>query len=366
MGKRIEKILRITALLLCAVTVLCSAVACSRKGETVMSLGKHTVTANMYSYWLASYKSYLLYLYNQSEDSADFWKEDVGGMTAEEYGNEFAMSNVKNVLVGLKLFDEYGLSLPQETISAVDSQIADYIEYYGSEAAFNSILAEVNINVDILKDIYIAEEKLSVVYDHLFGEGRGITVHDVEEYFSEHYSRIKVVIVYTQQILTDGNGEYLYGEDGYLATQELSEEEIASKREKASEVFELAKGGADFDSLVSEYSEFDMSTYPNGLYISENELSYYGYYLVYGAMSMEVGDIEMVEDEGAVYIISKQELPTYSSLSASEAAQLEDIATYASNEKYTELLQSEAEAIVINQNLISEYSIATSASNIIF
>ncbi len=364
--KKGSAIIRITALLLCAVMMIFSSVACSRKGETVMSLGKHTVTANMYSYWLASYKSYLLYLYNQSEDSADFWEEDVGGMTAEEYGNEFALSNVKNVLVGLKLFDEYGLSFPQEIVNSVDSQIADYIEYYGSEAAFNSILAEVNINADILKDIYIAEEKLSLVYDHLFGEGRGVTAEDIEDYFSSHYSRIKVAIVYTQEILADENGEYLYGEDGYLATKELSEEEIASKREKASEVFELAKGGADFDELVNKYSEFDMSTYPNGLYISENELSYYGYYLVYGAMSMDVGDIEMVEDEGAVYIINKVELPSFSSLSASESAQLEDIVTYTSNEKYTDLLQSEAQDIVVDEGLISQYSIATAASNIIF
>ncbi len=362
-----NKIIRAAALALCILTLACTLAGCAERGASVLTLDGYEINENMYNYWLASYKSYLLYMYGQDSDSSDFWNIEVAdGMTAEDYGNEFALSNIKNVLVGMKLFDDNKLTLDPSVVQNVDMQIEEYITSYGSEAAFNAVLSEVGINVDMLREIYLNEEKLTAVYNHLYGDGKGVTEADIDSYYNEHYSQIKVAIIYTTEIVTDENGEAVYGTDGYIQTEDMSEEEIIEKLAKAGEMLKRAEAGEDFDTLVKEYSEFDMSTYANGLFVSENEISFYGYNLVYGAMTMAEGEIKTIEDENAVYVVQKEKLMPRASHSASDSAMLADLATYCSNELYTELLATEAEKIVINEEKIKEYSIKDAKSGISF
>ncbi|MBQ4574376.1 MAG: hypothetical protein IJA85_04185 [Clostridia bacterium] len=356
---------KISTLILALLLVLFSFAGCSGKGgRAVMEYGDYAITEEMYAYWMVSMKSYFLEYYADAEDTDEFWSSTLDdGSTMEEYVTEIVNNNVRNYLIAQSLFDEYGITLTQTALDDINLQVSDMIDYYGSRAEANAAFGTYGINLDILEQIVTAEKKLECVYDFLYGDTIGIekpTDEELDTYYKANYMRIKYIYInLTDRFVFDENGNITYDEKGYYKTTPLTEEEIAEKRTKVENALSRANAGENFDALVEEFTEVDMSLYPNGLYISNNDIGNYGYEVISAVMDMQTDEIRLVEDAYDAYIILKCPLVDGAYNSETDSGQFEALSEYTILEKYDKKFDELAASVVFHKDVMAEHSLRT-------
>ncbi len=207
---------RLLSVLLC-LTLLMGAVAmtaCSKKGDTLLELDGHTISANQYQLLLARVKGSLAHA-GYSVDSATFWDMviDSEGNTYDAYFRNAALTDAKRYLAAAVIFEEEGLVLPQSYKDAIDEDIEEYIRDAGSKSALNSRLSAYGVNVDMLRDLYELEAKYAYVQAHLYGaDGEKIAANVRHEYLTEHAVCFKQVLIRAFDYVyeTDLNGDEIY------------------------------------------------------------------------------------------------------------------------------------------------------------
>ncbi len=337
-------------------------------GTPVMTWDEDSVSDAMYSYWLSTMKATFLYYYNNALDNDAFWDTVLpNGQTAEAYATSLIYDKVKSYLIGIRLFRELGLKIPAETTQAISDDIAEKTQYYGGKSALNEALAVYGINIDILRQIYIIEAKLDAVYTALFGTGGAMAPDStqIEQYFANHYVRIKYIQIYTgRRYVTDETGAIQTDENGYYLTQELTNEEKAAQKEKVDAMMEALAQGTDFETLSDTYAETDISYYENGFYLSTDSVSSFGTTLVTAALEMQEGEIRLVSDENATYLVQRCTHIPYASLTeVYDTMQLRNVETDCAQELYTAYFHELAENIAINDTLLASYSIREATPN---
>lgn len=361
---------RLLLILLCLSFCL-SGVACSeKKTEGIIMYKDVAVSEAMYSYWMSTYKSNFLYYYNDGIDSDEFWDKLISDtQTYEEYIVEWINEELKHRAVGLWLFDEYSLELPQSRINDIDSDIDEKIEYAGSREELNRSLAKFNMNIDMLRDVYIANAKFDVLYNYLYGTGgkNAPTDKDRAQYFADNYYCIKCITIYSGAMLkTDENGEYVYDDNGQIELVRLNDEQKAEKREIIDSIVEGLETGGDFDEYSKKFSEVDYSDYPNGIFVSENEYSRFGSDIINAAIELEAGQCKELSDDNVTYIVKKFDLPAYSSLSGTDKEQLEKMDEYVTRELYTRDFKDRVAEVKVNSEMMKKYSIKEISENSYF
>ena len=294
--------MRRIAILLAAVLVLpCLLFSCSgEKYETVMEYNGVKLTENMYYYWMSTFKRNILSSYSDAKDDASFWQAKYDeNQTVEEYFTEIINQRIMNYLIAQSIFREQKLTLSSDEKKAIKNDIKEKIEYYGSRGELNEELKNLMLNIDSLETIYTWEKRHDAVYDYFYGKNGTETVSDSQiiDYYEKNYSRIKYIVFYTTKIKTDDKGNYVYDSDGQLVTEEMTEEELAATKKKILECNEKLNNGASFDDMIKEYSDYNkIKEYPNGFYVSANEISTWGSGIVSGAVTAKPGDVFRVDE----------------------------------------------------------------------
>ena len=335
-----------------------------------MTYKDSAITENMFSYWLSTYKSDFLSYYNSSFESEEFWNSPAtADMTAEEYAMDIIIQNIKYTLVGIQLFREYALKIPAELTEAINSDINEKIEYFGGRSELNVELSAFGINIDMLRDIYIAEEKLYAVYDYLYGTNGTEKVSDakVDEYYKSNYSRIKYIMVNTfEKPAYNEDGSQKYDSEGLRVTEPLSEEELAAKHEKINEIMMCVNAGDEFDDIMAQFNEVDMSGYPNGFYVSGNELGIFGFAMVNEVAAMQVGEVRKISDNVVTCIVQKCPLIERSAFTDRDLEQLESLEDNCIQQEYEKKFSAFADEIVVDEETLSRFSIRLAAPNSYF
>ena len=350
--------------------LLLFSLGCLKSSEKPAMTYKNTAfPESSYSYWLSTYKYNFLYNFNSGSDDEDFWDSKVSdNQTYEDYINESILNDIKCRTVALRLFDEYGLQLTEDEIAKIDGDIADKIEYYGSREEINTKLAKMNLNIDLLRDVYIKNAEYDKVNDYLFGDN-GInkpTEEELKEYYNDNFVCVKFITIYSGVMLNqDEFGNYEYDEDGKIKYTELTEDEKKLKSELIDTVMTSLEAGANIDECIKEFSDIDYSDSPNGFLISENDVKKYGSDIIKTAFSLETGKCAKVSDDSMTYIVYKCELPEYSALSAQNKEECE-LQTYCTGKKYKEFFAEYISDVVVNEDVISKYSIRTATKNAYF
>lgn len=364
-----NKTVRIISLVLSLVMIFTVMTSCSKQ-TAIMTYKDSFITPNMYSYWLSTYKSRFLSYYNSSLDSDEFWDSYAAdNMNAEQYASDLINKNIKYILIGVQLFREYGLKLGNDVIAQIDSDIAEKTEYFGGRSELNSALSAYGINDTILRDCYIAEEKLYAVYDYLYGKDGTEAVSDsqIDKYYEDNYSRIRYLIIYTaEKFVYNDEGEYTYDENGYPITTELTPEEKAAKKELVDNAMLDLRAGESFEDIQARYNEVDMSYYTNGFYVSANELNTYGFTLVTEVANMKVGETRKIEDDYACYIVEKLDLIPRSDFKPCDDEQMDKLEDYCIQEQYEAKFSEFADEVVTDDELLSSYSLRTASPNTYF
>lgn len=360
-----KKSIKIIALILVVIMLLPCFSGCGEKKRAVYSIDGIEITEDLYRYWLSYYKSYYDKYFYDIEDSEEGWQIKVSeDMTAEQYVKKMVDERMKLYVCALKLYDEYELELTSEAEAYIESTVEEQIEYYGGRAAFeNALIRSCNITIDGLKKTYEIETKVGQLQEYLYGEKGIIRVSNemLEQYYQANYSRIKYLYFdRVNKYVYDDKGEIKTDVSGKYMTEALTDAEKEEIKKKAEEAYSKAIAGEDFNTLIKTYNTSDMNftqTNPDGFYISANSYSSkYVYTLVSEGMQMKAGEIKLVEDEYAFYVVAKYGLIT-EAYANDETGQFESLSSYAIQYYYEKTLKDMFDQVVINSEYVSELGI---------
>lgn len=319
-----KKIKRIAAVVLATVMMILSFTSCAGMGKTVMQLGGTKITENMIHFWLSRYKAQFVHYYGDPvcqqydlDNIEQFWHivaDPATGETYDDLMSSFIYDNAKTYLCALYLFDQYGLALPDETVSEIDSYIEELCQIYasGSKSEFNSILEEYGINRKMLRELYLIDEKVDYLQEYLYGVGgtMGITKVDKENYYQENYVRMRQICIFINECPEkDEKGNLVNDSDGYVKYRDMTAAETQAARVRADEALKAIKTGETFQSVLSKYDENPTDdAYVNGIYMSKDSSMGTDEALekIYTELqNMKVGEIKLIETESNLHIVEK-------------------------------------------------------------
>ncbi|MBQ4066322.1 MAG: hypothetical protein IJD22_01635 [Clostridia bacterium] len=358
MLKRILAIIALAAMLIGCLT------SCGDSTPPVLTLGEKEVTEAMYSYWASRFKGNYMSSYEDVENTDAFWNSEISeGMTVAEYLDGSTLDAVKTYLVCSALFDEYRLSFEDKELESIDNYISDLIKEWadGSKNVMNSILSEYGINTRILRKVYIEEEKVSKVFNHLYGEGgeKALTAADYEQFYLDNYVHVQMIYIENiSKYKTDENGKRLTDENGYYQIEPLTGEKKEEKDAAVKAVQDGIENGVDFNELYEKYSE--LKDYKNGHYYST--MADYGgesfyYSLAVKVSGLEVGETATLESEMGTCIVKKLEMDEGAWKNEENKAFFSDFEDVARQDTFLKMLESYYDDIVIDEEILKKYSV---------
>ncbi len=338
------------------------------KYKTVMEYNGIKLTEEFYNYWLATYKRNILASYTDASDTEEFWNSKFDEThTVEEYFTELLNKEIANYLISQDLYKRYKMKLSSSLKKAIKDDIKEKIDFYGGRGSLNATLSKMMLNIDALEQIYLWEAKHDLVYDTLFGQGGPLEVSDsvLIDYYEEHYSRIKYVVFYMTDIEKDEDGNYVYDDSGNLVSKPLSQVALEQKTKKINEFKTKLDGGEDFDTLIKDYSEYDTSSYPNGFFISENNLDIWGPEIYKAVVNGKEGDIVTVNENEAIFYVQICKLTPFDELDDADIAQLTDLkfTEYATRKVYNDFYEGLASKVKTHNKTMSKYKLSTIKPN---
>ena len=390
-----KSVTKLTAILLSLVLLAISLAGCGGYGTPVMELGGTEITGNMIEFWLSRYKAQFVYYYGDAVcsqydlDTIDqFWPLTADETTGEKYDDVmsgFIYENAQTYLCALYLFDQFGLSLPKETVDEVDSYIDELLQDYatGSKAEFNTMLGNYGVNMKLLRELYLIDEKVDYLQEYLFGTGGtlGVTKIDKEEYYQENYVCMRQICIFINECpVFDKNGVAQTDENGYTKYRDMTAAETQEAREKAAAALTKINGGENFQNVHKEYDENPTDDQYAAIYMSRDSATGTDAALekIYNELqNMKVGEIKLIETENNLHIIEKLPLEEGAydkSINAdfftfydSELQQYVTFEEYLKDPLFldyiAESLEKHSADIKINENLLKKYKLSTVKAN---
>ncbi len=347
-----------------AALMLLSLSACA-KAPVALTYGESEITTNMYRYWLSSYKGRFLYTYTDMTDTDEFWDSILyDDVTAEEYLNGVALENTKRTLICMELFDKYNLSMPASVLAEIDAYIDDLVNEYadGSRRAFNETLAAFGINLNMLREIYIAEDETAILFDYLYGKNGpfALTEEELDAYYRENYVRVRHIYVndaYTQ--VTNDAGTPQYDSNGNALTRELTLQELAEKLVKMDAIDEALENGEDFAAVYEEYSEDKY--YVNGYYLTED--TPFISEVVTAAFDLEIGEHTRVKSAYGTHYIMRLALEDNAYNESTNSDFFDGYADTVANADFLAYLETLLDEVTVYEEEVSRYSVRDAAVN---
>lgn len=342
----------------------CALVSCS--SESVMTYGSHSINENEFSYYLATYKGKYAQTYADFKNTPEYFSSVVtdDGQTVEDVLYSAVVHNVEMTLVCEQMFDDYGLSLSRSVEDTINSYIGDFVDEYadGSRNKFNAALGAYGVNINMLKKIYLRDEKVSALYDALYGTNGiiGITDEDRQNYLDENYVRVRHIYVNNKYMYaTDEDGVQEYTDDGLRKKRELTAEELAAKQALIDAIDESLAEGADFDEVYDAFSEDKY--YKNGYYISENMDFIED--VTDSAMSLEVGEYKKIETDYGTHYIMRLEMDEKPWENEDNSDFFDGYDTTVGQALFADMAEEKLSEVVLNEEVLGEYTMADSAIN---
>ncbi len=342
----------------------CALVSCS--SESVMTYGSHSINENEFSYYLATYKGKYAQTYADFKNTPEYFSSVVtdDGQTVEDVLYSAVVHNVEMTLVCEQMFDDYGLSLSRSVEDTINSYIGDFVDEYadGSRNKFNAALGAYGVNINMLKKIYLRDEKVSALYDALYGTNGiiGITDEDRQNYLDENYVRVRHIYVNNKYMYaTDEDGVQEYTDDGLRKKRELTAEELAAKQALIDAIDESLAEGADFDEVYDAFSEDKY--YKNGYYISENMDFIED--VTDSAMSLEVGEYKKIETDYGTHYIMRLEMDEKPWENEDNSDFFDGYDTTVGQALFADMTEEKISEVVLNEEVLGEYTMADSAIN---
>ncbi len=360
---------RIASLLLALVMLVCVFAGCGKETAAAITFRDTVISENEFIYWMSTYKGVFLQSMGTTVDNAAYWSakltEDI---TYGDYFNVMALSGIMSNAVSLQLFSEYGLTLTNEEINAVDSAINDLITSAGGRNILNSYLTAYGINLNMLRDVKLNSLKVAKLQEYLYGENgiESATDEELAKYYNDNYYRIKFIVLRTDKdYIRDENGEVILNEEtGSYLTRDLTEADAEAKRALAKDLELRLTSGEDFEELLAEYTmDMGMLHFEDGYYINASS-QIVEEDVRATALSMAIGEVKAIETELGCYIIKRYELCEDAWKDEKYAMSMfADFKTSANSVKMQETFAAFSDEIILNDMVVDSYPLANCTAN---
>ena len=364
---------RFTAVLLAVLMTALVLTSCSADTSApVMKYELTEVTENMYTYWTSAYKSYYLQLLG-GEDTEEYLTSDITvqndrGELEETTVADYLGARIREVIesncISLYLFDYYKLTLPSSVVSAVDETVNAEIENAGGRKALNEALAPIGLNADSLREMYMADEKISHVYDYLYGDtlvgssgAEPISTERYNAFYEENYVCVRHIYIRTaDKNIVDEEGNAVIDESGNVVTAELTAEEAAEKLALCDDLMARLNAGEDFLTLEAEYSEdAGRHTLTDGYILSRTTALPEEF--INAAFDMEIGELRRVDASYATHLMLRCELPQLGWNNPTYESMMGNFKEYVKSEVYAEKIAPMIEEITYDEDLMAKHTV---------
>ena len=164
---------RYTVKIISGLLLICALISCFSAcgAKTMMSLEDKKISVNVYEFLLSRMKGTLSY-YGYDVTDSSFWNTIIAadGTTYNDYFCATIRQEASHYLIADYLFDKEGLVFDEKKEAAVDELMDAYEKKAGSQIKLNAELKDFGVNYDLLREIYVLEEKIKMLKDHLYGE----------------------------------------------------------------------------------------------------------------------------------------------------------------------------------------------------
>ena len=240
---------------------LCLLTACANT-DIVATVGKTKITKGEFEFYLSSIKSQLSGTELKTDE--DWQTQEIEGEKAIDVAKQRALEIAINNAEYCEVAKAQGIRLTDSEKERIEEMKKQVIKSYGGEKAYKEFLKQNNITdsfIQMMCESTVYYEKMA---DKVKTENP-VTEEDASSYFEKEKAALGAEYKKAKHIL-------FLTEDMTIG-QSLSEEEIASKKELAEEIYSKIESGADFDALMHEYSEDPgLATNPNGYVFTSGEM----------------------------------------------------------------------------------------------
>ena len=303
------KKIRLISAALVLIIALCALAACS-ESPAMMTITDGTITKtidqNVYTFLLSRMRGTLSF-YDYDTESDKFWRTVISndGATWDDYFSNEIFDQAKLYLTVEYLFEKEGLTLDGEREAKVNSTMDGLLKKAGSKTALNNELKSFGVNYEMLRDIYIIEQKYAQIMDHYYGKrGEKIPELDKDQYYAENYVAFGQIFLPTNDWVT--------GEDGKEMMVPYDAEKKAEASQKAREYAAACSDNPEkFKQYCYLYSNLEGSAEPTYLYV---EAEYYGLQSASSAYldtiastlsGMNVDEVKVVESPYGYHVICR-------------------------------------------------------------
>lgn len=394
--KRTGKFVKILSLVLCVAMLMLTLASCG-KGDNVLTFtadGKeYTLTESEFDFMMM-YRKYQIFYANSYPSYYDslLWSEDTDASI-----KEVIVDTAKTIIVEKYLMEKYGLEIDSAELKKLKDEYKTTVKGIGGEGAFKKYYGW---SSDQMYEYDVAIKNNAMVRDYLYNAETGIdkvTEEELEEYYNANFNQYQIIMITTTQDISkdeEGNKQYLaYDKNGkevtvtdiseeYLKEKEYTlaysykyvdlEEGSERKEEKTALVDEILaelKDGADFKELALKYSDEFISEYFADGYIIEGDLIS-DEAAIKAIDALEVGEYTetaiSLESGAYYYIVKKVALTEKAYTHANEGAEdttyaelFSEYTTTVEDHKYEEFLEEYIAAVVVNEEVLGTYSMAT-------
>lgn len=297
-----------------------------RPDATIMTINGEKICAEEYLYWLA-YDCEYLSAYAGSLD----WNEVVTGTTTYgDYVKDEVSDTMKTYAIVRQMAKEGNITLSDEDNAALAAQRQQYIDYYGGEEGYRQ-------QIQLLG---VSEEAFDAIN-------------------SMYYLYSRVQEAYCTGSLRPGDEELAaFAEENglmtakllFISTAELSEEEIAQRRDLLKGYADKLKSADNVDTLYAQFAE------ELGLEVSENGQTFTAseadQALVNAVKGLNEGGVsDMIEGENGLYVAVRMPLDQSAVADRMFSAAIENAIANASV-KYNDAVYSKVDVGTFYANLL--------------
>lgn len=248
-----------------ALAAACVLSGCGKKtdeNDVVATVGDVEITMSEFEFYLENVKQQMQGTELSSDED---WKtKDIDGKKAIEIAKEQAIDIAAKNVAYKMIYEKMGKTITDENKAAIEETKNNIVTQYDQAGGYEAFLTNANITdefVDMLCESMFCSEQLYTE----FVSSQNVTDDEINAFYDENYDlyfssyrRAKHVLILTKNMETN---------------EEYSEDKKAEAKKKAEEIFQRAKKGENFDSLVSKYSEDPGSaTNPEGYTFTDGEM----------------------------------------------------------------------------------------------
>ena len=368
-----NRILRAATLLVALLMLFPMLASCANRGTPMLTLsveGKtYSYSKNLYELQLSIAKGALAAggktINGHTAIKNAFWDaiDEIDGKVQkmDDYYKAAVLEECRHILIGLYLFDYYGLSLSETE----KDELADYLNEFimtdgeGSKNKLNSVLSEYGINYEMLEEHCTNSAKLKKVREHIYS----LLGHNIKEnHLKNNYVHFEQIFLAnsTEVFVTDENGDDVYynksdktvcykvtehfeikngakiyyttaekkhisydtekgvrfnktDENGNVIFDEMTESELQALQARAELIYGQLSGASytDFVAMMDKETEGDIPK--DGCYLNKNDAEYFAksentLYLAEIIEKLDkanVGDVILVKSTQGYHILMK-------------------------------------------------------------